>query len=210
MTCSKSIGIEKGKPLGPDAKTKSILEDAAREAHALIEMRYEAVFVPPFNEGTHWALPASAEVTEGMPNFFAKPDSYPTDGRGVTYSMAYFKCSSIWASAGQFYLMTINDKDGRRFDGKSTDYRLDRAGECTCQAVQSATAYDRATHALIRYQKWASRGSNTLGIQKNGDGSVDIYFGPKAPEGKESNWVPTDADGSLRFSSASTAGKTAL
>jgi hypothetical protein len=24
---------------------------------------------------------------------------------------------------------------------------------------------------------------------------VDIYFGPKAPDGKESNWVPTNADG---------------
>ena len=24
------------------------------------------------------------------------------------------------------------------------------------------------------------------------DGSVDIYFGPSAPAGKESNWVPTD------------------
>jgi hypothetical protein len=26
----------------------------------------------------------------------------------------------------------------------------------------------------------------------NGYGSVDVRFGPKAPEGKESNWVPTD------------------
>ena len=31
--------------------------------------------------------------------------------------------------------------------------------------------------------------------QKNADGSVDIYFGPKAPAGKESNWVPTNPDG---------------
>ena len=29
-------------------------------------------------------------------------------------------------------------------------------------------------------------------MQKNADGSVDIYFGPKAPAGKETNWVPTD------------------
>ena len=29
-------------------------------------------------------------------------------------------------------------------------------------------------------------------LQKNADGSVDIYFGPKAPKGKESNWLPTD------------------
>ena len=40
--------------------------------------------------------------------------------------------------------------------------------------------------------RWASRGSNTPGLQTNADGSVDIYFGPEAPNGKESNWVPTD------------------
>ena len=31
-------------------------------------------------------------------------------------------------------------------------------------------------------------------MQKNADGSVDIYFGPKAPAGQESNWVPTDPE----------------
>jgi len=30
-------------------------------------------------------------------------------------------------------------------------------------------------------------------LSKNADGSVDIYFGAKSPEGKESNWVPTSA-----------------
>ncbi len=31
-------------------------------------------------------------------------------------------------------------------------------------------------------------------VQVNDDGSVDIYFGPKAPAGKESNWLPTDPE----------------
>ena len=59
----------------------------------------------------------------------------------------------------------------------------------------SATVYDRATHALIRDMTWSGRSSKVPGLQKNADGSVDIYFGPKAPEGKEPNWVPTKADG---------------
>lgn len=29
-------------------------------------------------------------------------------------------------------------------------------------------------------------------MKKNPDGSVDIHFVPKAPKGKESNWLPTD------------------
>jgi hypothetical protein len=28
----------------------------------------------------------------------------------------------------------------------------------------------------------------------NADGSVDVYFGPRAPEGKEKNWLPTNPD----------------
>jgi hypothetical protein len=59
----------------------------------------------------------------------------------------------------------------------------------------SAAAYDSATHALIRNTRWASRASHTPGLQKNGDGSVDLYFASAAPNGKESNWVPTDAAG---------------
>ena len=59
----------------------------------------------------------------------------------------------------------------------------------------SATVYDRATHALIRDQKTVSRSSHSVGLQKNADGSVDVYFGPKAPAGKETNWVPTSASG---------------
>ena len=59
----------------------------------------------------------------------------------------------------------------------------------------SATVYDGATHALIRETRWSSRSSNTPGQQKNPDGSVDIYFAPEAPAGKESNWVPTDPKG---------------
>ena len=60
----------------------------------------------------------------------------------------------------------------------------------------SATAYDRETHALIRGDV-ALRASRrtTRTVQKNADGSVDVYFGPKAPDGKESNWVPTGPKG---------------
>ena len=59
----------------------------------------------------------------------------------------------------------------------------------------SATVYDRATHSLIRKMTRSGRGSQSPGLQKNADGSVDIYFGPKAPAGKEANWVPTDPKG---------------
>ena len=38
----------------------------------------------------------------------------------------------------------------------------------------------------------ASRSSQIPELQKNADGSVDIWLGPVAPAGKEANWLPTD------------------
>ncbi|MES2467455.1 MAG: DUF1254 domain-containing protein [Verrucomicrobiota bacterium] len=188
----RTIGIEKGKPFNPDTETQRILTDAAREAHAWFDLKYEGIFSPPFNEGTHWALPATREASEGIMSDFADPNAYAVDGRGITYSMAYFSAKRI--GTGQYYLMTIVDKDGKPFDGTAT-YRLNVPPDAPVKLYWSATVYDRATHALIRDQKWASRSSLTEGLKKNSDGSVDIYFGAKAPAGKESNWVPTNAAG---------------
>jgi hypothetical protein len=41
----------------------------------------------------------------------------------------------------------------------------------------------------------AGRSSQSPGLQTNADGSVDIWFGPKAPADNETNWVPTSANG---------------
>ena len=54
------------------------------------------------------------------------------------------------------------------------------------------TAYDLETASYVRNVKRSSIDSNLDDVVKNADGSVDIYFGPQAPEGKESNWLPTD------------------
>ena len=189
----RTIGIEKGKPFNPDATTRSILDDGAREAQAWLANKYENnYFPPPFYEDAHWTIPFSPEVAEGMSTFFGNPAAYPVDSRGVGYSIGFF--SAKHSGAGQFYLMTIRDKTGQSFDGSRT-YRLHVPPNAPVKQFWSATVYDRATHALVRDMKWASRSSQTPGLEKNADGAVDIYFGPKSPEGKDSNWVPTSAAG---------------
>jgi hypothetical protein len=80
------------------------------------------------------------------------------------------------------------------FDGGST-YRLHVPANPPVRLYWSATAYNRATHAFIREMPSLSSSSVTPGLQKNPDGSMDVYFGPKAPAGKESNWVPTMSGG---------------
>ena len=40
-------------------------------------------------------------------------------------------------------------------------------------------------------QVFPTVGSQTEGIKINDDGSFDIYFGPKPPDGFEKNWLQT-------------------
>jgi hypothetical protein len=188
----KSIGIEKGKPFNPDAKTQGVLNDAAREAHDWITARYDALFPSPYDDdGRRWTMPGSVELMGEMETFYAKPDIYPVDERGVTYSYGYFCPKHL--GGGSFYLLTIADKDGQPLDGGIT-YHITVPANAPVKQFWSATVYDRGTHAPIRNARWASRSSQTPDLKKNADGSVDIYFGPKAPADKESNWVPTSAD----------------
>lgn len=186
----QSIGIRKGKPFAPDEETKSILADAARQAHAEIDAQYETVFVPPFYDGTHWALPGSKEVVDGLQNFFSDPNSYAIDGRAVMYSFGFFSAKHF--GTGQSYLMTIKDATGRRLEGDSS-YRLSVPANPPVKLYWSVTVYDGETHALIRSARWSSRSSNTPDLTKNADGSVDVFFGPKPPPSGESNWIPTTA-----------------
>ena len=92
---------------------------------------------------------------------------------GLTYSYAYIGIKRL--GAGQFYLISIRDKDGEAFDGSKT-YRLTVPANAPIEQYWSVTAYDRETHALIRNMSRASRSSQIPELQKNADGSIDIYL----------------------------------
>ena len=187
----KSIGIEKGRPFAPNDKARRIFNLAAHEAHTWLMNRLDtSYFPPPYFDGGHWHVPVSAEVSKGLATNFAEPDSYAVDSRAVTYAMGFFSAKQL--GAGQFYLMAIKDGKGNRFNGGST-YRLHVPPSAPVHQYWSATVYDGTTHALIRNTQCSSRASTSAGLTVNTDGSVDIYFGPAAPDGASTNWVPTKA-----------------
>ena len=54
------------------------------------------------------------------------------------------------------------------------------------------TVYDIQTRALIEApQHVAEINPNVNKLKTNPDGSVDLFFGPKAPADMESNWIQT-------------------
>lgn len=184
----RTIGIQKGKPYAPSAEAKAAQEVGIREAQQYLAASYDKGF-PPFYEGTHWMFPADTGLIKAAQSGFSDPDDYPVDARGLAYTYAYIGIKRL--GAGQFYMISIKDKSGAGLDGGKA-YRLHVPPNVPVEQYWSATAYDRETHALIRNVDRASRASNNAQVQKNADGSVDLYFGPTAPAGKESNWIPTD------------------
>ncbi|HET9688753.1 MAG TPA: DUF1254 domain-containing protein [Pseudolabrys sp.] len=191
----RTLGIEKGKPFAPSDATKQALAAGIREARASLAARYDAG-LQPFFEGTHWTYPAPPELIQAAQDDFNNPSSYPIDSRGLAYHYAYIGIKRL--GAGQFYLFNIKDKDGANYDGSKT-YVLHVPPNVPVEQYWSLTAYDRETHALIKNVNRASRASNDTTVMKNPDGSVDIYIGPKAPAGKEANWIPTDPSRGFEF-----------
>ena len=85
-------------------------------------------------------------------------------------------------------MINIKDKDGESYNGGKS-YRLNVPPNAPVEQYWSVTAYDRQTHALIKNMARASRSSQIPEMTKNADGSVDIYFGPAAPAGKDASMI---------------------
>ena len=46
---------------------------------------------------------------------------------------------------------------------------------------------------ILSFKSFSGKNPRKEALQKNKDGSLDLYFGPKSPDGKESNWVQTNS-----------------
>jgi hypothetical protein len=83
------------------------------------------------------------------------------------------------------------DENGAPLYG-SKQYKIHLPAEIPVKEFWSLLVYDCKTNLLIKtLQLWPSINSNMNDLSYCEDGSIDIYFGPKVPEGKEKNWIQT-------------------
>ncbi len=186
-----SIGIEKGKPFAPDERMKKILTDAANigatTARALaFKMREKDAFFYPDSQ---WRLPFFGgyqfEVSPGVSNLDGAIFFY-FFATGVTPAM-----EEKMVGKGSQYPWTALDADGNPFDGAKT-YKLHLPQNIPVKDFWSVIVYDTQTRSMLQTDQQApSMSSQNKGVKVNGDGSVDVFFGPKAPAGMENNWVQT-------------------
>ena len=187
-----SIGIEKGKPFNPDARMKKILVDAAKigsvTARALTarprdQRQYlypgDRVWTNPFVEGRYDFLLDGAILLDSRVymHFYAT---------GITPAMSVRNVGK-----GSQYAIAYLDKRGNALDGSKT-YRIHLPPNVPAKDFWSFTLYDNQTRSMLQTdQRFPGIDNPGKGLKQNDDGSFDIYFGPKAPEGMESNWLQT-------------------
>ncbi len=190
MAMLKPLGIEKGKPFEPDERQKRILSEAALVGEAMakantFDKRFEGARYRP---DTHWDYVIMVDPTQ------ERADYSQLDERAAYFYEAVLLTSAMISrtqGVGQAYLGAYRDKDGNAFDGGKT-YRLLVPPNPPAKQFWSITLYDVDTRALIQNeQQIADRSSRMSDLVRNPDGSVDLYFAPTAPEGLETNWIPT-------------------
>jgi hypothetical protein len=104
-----------------------------------------------------------------------------------------------YLGGGTFYLTGLFDSNGDMYGCKST-YKLNVPKHTPAKDFWSVNVYSMEAKNFVRNAERVELSSgNADTVQVNEDGSYDIYFGPKAPKGKESHWIPTGEDFFLLF-----------
>jgi hypothetical protein len=185
-----AIGIVKGQPFAPDDRMRGILDQAARigagisRALAYAPRDPEASFYGSWKNafvgGSHEFMRNGARLLDARTQFHYIATV-------ITPAMAHAQIG-----AGSAYAYTIQDANGDVLDGGKT-YRLHIDPNPPAKNFWAIDIYDTQTRSLLQVPStiWPALASNSGTVQANADGSFDLYFGPEAPAGKESNWIET-------------------
>lgn len=120
-------------------------------------------------------------------------DQIDLDGRADRYYPGTFYPKKLSEQPAVQYVYAVADKNGDAFQGGKT-YSLTMPAEVPVKQFWSLVVYDLETFAFI-YSPQERPGLSSFDLpnmEKNSDGSVTLYFGPKPPKGLESNWIPTE------------------
>ncbi len=189
-----SIGIAKGEEFAPDARLKVILEDAVKVGNATAR----AISLSPRDssaylyKGKHW-------YTGFIGKDYRWLDGDGRRGRNLDARTLFFYSATVNTPAmaleipgvGSNYAFATKDKNGNILYGEK-NYKLHILPNVPAKDFWSVVVYDPQTRSELQTdQQFPNKNSSRGDLVYNDDGSVDLYFGPTPPKGKESNWIQT-------------------
>ena len=186
------LGVAPGKPFDPDERQKKILADAAHFGWMMAEAISYAPRFPDItyypNTQWEWVLELDPSLREAFWRDLEARANYYFQG---TMAQPAMKVKAV--GKGSQYIRSARDADGEWLDG-GKNYRLNVPGNAPVELFWSVTVYDFETRSQVQNKMNNAALSSYDALQVNADGSVDLYFGPQAPDGKASNWIQTLPD----------------
>ena len=189
-----AVGIEKGEPFPQSDRWIEIYEDAAAIADGigrtiLYAPRDKDAYIYPDRQWYWGFVGGSHEWLRDGGRGGIHLDARITFFYGAIAVTPAMVLKMI--GKGSQYAFCARDKDGAYLDGSKT-YRLTIPPDVPAKDFWSIVLYDPQTRAMLQTgQRYPALNSVRSGLQVNDDGSVDLYFGPEAPQGWESNWAQT-------------------
>ncbi|MDH5244538.1 MAG: DUF1254 domain-containing protein [Chloroflexota bacterium] len=189
-----SIGIQKGRPFAPDARMRDLLTEAVAignaTARALVfQPRLDGVY---YYAGSAWATGFVGGSHEWLRD--AGAGGRNLDARTLFFYQATVNTPAMVAKMvgrGSQYAYAATDSRGEYLDG-SRIYRLNIPADVPAADFWSVVIYDPQTRSELQTrQPFPSKNNQRDPLVVNGDGSVDLFFGPEAPKGREANWIQT-------------------
>jgi len=190
-----SIGIVKGKEFKPDERMKKILTEAVKVGNATART---IMFYP--RDKRAYLYPNSSWKTFFIGGDYRWLDKTGEAGRNLDARIHFFYQATVNTPAmalelvgvGSNYAGNTKDSNGDTLYGDK-NYKLVLPKGIPAKDFWSLVAYDTQTRSELQTpdQPFPSINSKVAKLDYNKDGSVDIYFGPKAPKGHEKNWIQT-------------------
>ncbi|HMO30824.1 DUF1254 domain-containing protein [Enterovirga sp.] len=184
----QAIGIEKGKPFNPDARTKALLSEAARIGGAIARANtYSDPTTVPYYPSRKWQ-----GIPVGMTYTFARDGAPQIDARNNVYYMAAGNSPAMMeknVGQGSQYLWTYRDASGAFLDGAKS-YRLHVLPNIPAKNFWSIVVYDALSRSELQSDQHLPSVSSYTKPRINVDGSVDIVFSPSKPK-DDANWIQT-------------------
>ena len=188
MAMLKRVGIEKGKPFNPTPRQMKILEQAAFVGEAMAKANDLAKRnTEPYWPDANWKLALGLDPSQRATNYDELDERAEWFYEAVSSSNAMVTTTP---GVGSIYLASYADKDGDWLDGAKS-YTLHIPAKAPAEQFWSIAVYSWDSRTLIDNDQKRAAQSSRQDLIVNADGSIDLYYGPKAPEGKEKNWVQT-------------------